>query len=203
MPDRLSVVAALAGVRAGALHLAETARLAGGLHDFGKFASEFDLVLQGKKARFDRATVGAKLVLEAAPPALRPAAELIAMAILGNHAGLPDSEGDAGSMARRIDGFVPRVPPDVRASTSVDLTMAAREIAATLRKPPFAGFDLSVAGRMGFSCLVGADFRDTEAYYGALDGREPPATGHRWPRSCRRCGPRWRRASRRSPPTPS
>lgn len=34
-----------------------------------------------------------------------------------------------------------------------------------------AGFDLSVAVRMMFSCLVDADFRDTEAFYAQLEGR--------------------------------
>lgn len=41
-----------------------------------------------------------------------------------------------------------------------------------------AGFDLSVAGRMVFSCLVDADFRDTEAFYARLEARQ---VDRNWP----------------------
>lgn len=34
-------------------------------------------------------------------------------------------------------------------------------------------FDVSVAARMVFSCLVDADFRDTEAFYARLNGTQP------------------------------
>lgn len=48
-------------------------------------------------------------------------------------------------------------------------------------RPGAAAFDLSVAGRMIFSCLVDADYRDTEAFHARLDGldrdRDWPALG--------------------------
>ena len=48
----------------------------------------------------------------------------------------------------------------------------AQELKALMR-PGSAAFDLSVAARMVFSCLVDADFRDTEAFYAALNGTQP------------------------------
>lgn len=70
----------------------------------------------------------------------------------------------------RLGGFVDHVPPDVTASTVVDLLPAAKELVAKCRQNSL-DFDLSLAGRMVFSCLVDADFRDTEAFFDRLEGR--------------------------------
>lgn len=70
----------------------------------------------------------------------------------------------------RLSGFVDHVPPDVTASTVVDLLPAAKELVAKCRQNSL-DFDLSLAGRMVFSCLVDADFRDTEAFFDRLEGR--------------------------------
>ncbi|WP_425603454.1 CRISPR-associated helicase/endonuclease Cas3 [Ruixingdingia sedimenti] len=45
-------------------------------------------------------------------------------------------------------------------------------------RPGSAGFDLSLLTRMVFSCLVDADYRETEAFYDRLDGRSAPRD---WP----------------------
>ena len=52
----------------------------------------------------------------------------------------------------------------------VDLRAAGEEIVKHIR-PTRKAFDLSVATRMVFSCLVDADYRDTEAFYAELEKR--------------------------------
>src|SRR5205823_4378415 len=46
-------------------------------------------------------------------------------------------------------------------------------------------FQISFLGRMIFSCLVDADFLDTEAFYASVDGRQ---VDRRWPALAAHCG---------------
>ncbi|MGA0542149.1 CRISPR-associated endonuclease Cas3'' [Neotabrizicola sp. VNH66] len=167
LDDHARAVSELAALRAKQLGLSEAARLTGLFHDFGKHDPAFDRVLQGKSERVDHSTAGGMLLIARSPDQNRFAADLLAQAILGHHAGLPDSIGDASLSARR-EAYVDRVPSGVTAAAVVDLLPAARELVAKVRRETM-GFDLSLAGRMVFSCLVDADFRDTEAFYGKID----------------------------------
>lgn len=74
-------------------------------------------------------------------------------------------------MVQRLDRFQDNVPPNVTATAQVELAPLLAEISAKLRNDT-SSFDLSVAGRMVFSCLVDGDFRDTEAFYDQLEGRK-------------------------------
>ncbi len=136
--------------------------------------------------RVDHSTAGGRLVLDRATPLTRYAAEVLAYAILGHHAGLPDRRGSEASLQNRIDSSVDKLPADI-AAAPVDLMPALKELSARSfrdRRDPRSlspadlkqrtqqeAFDLSVAGRMVFSCLVDADFRDTEAFYDRLEAR--------------------------------
>lgn len=174
------MVARLASGRAAPFGLSATAALAGALHDFGKHDPAFDLVLQGKNIRVDHSTAGGWLALQRAGPQSRLAAEVLAYAILGHHAGLPDKlNASGGGLTQRIDNFNRTNPLDAKivAQPAVDLEPATRELVAKCRGSHPA-FNLSLAVRMAFSCLVDADFRDTEAYYARLDGLENPRD---WP----------------------
>jgi len=161
----------LAAERGGLIGLKAAARIAGEWHDFGKNDPAFDRVLCGDAIRVDHSTAGANLLLDRARGAESIVAEVVAYAILGHHAGLPDARGAEGSMDRRIDQFQNLIPARVTEAAKVDLAPALPELLAKLRRG-HAGFDLSVAGRMIFSCLVDADFRDTEAFYARLDTRD-------------------------------
>lgn len=172
LEDHLQATAGLAAERGAPLGLSAAAALAGYFHDFGKFDPAFDQVLQGKNVRVNHSTAGGRLLCTRAPPPFLPVAEVIAQAILGHHAGLPDARGDAGSMGRRFDAFEDAVPRDISAAAVVELGPAAQELARLCRRDAQAGFDLSLAGRMIFSCLVDADYRDTEAFYDQLETRD-------------------------------
>lgn len=169
LDDHLIDTARLASGRAADLDLSATAHLAGMLHDLGKADPEFARVLNGENVRFDHSTAGAKLVLDRFPAELRVAAEVLAHAILGHHAGLPDMRNDTGgSVSTRIENHI-RPLPDAEVDPA-EMRAVATELRNKMRRDR-AGFDLSVAARMVFSCLVDADFRDTEAYYDRLEGR--------------------------------
>lgn len=175
--DRAARLAAASGQHVG---LPLCAGMAARFHDFGKYDPAFQRRLHGDTISVDHSTAGASLLLNRAAPGLQTAvAEVLAHAILGHHAGLPDAIGSEAARARRIDSFRPRdpVPPEITAAAEVDLSPLPAEILAKVR-PAHRGFDLSVAGRMVFSCLVDADFRDTEDYYDALEGR---AHDRDWP----------------------
>ena len=175
LAEHLAATAELAAARGAFVGLEAAARIAAAWHDFGKHDPAFDRVLQGENVSVDHSTAGAKLLLDRAKGAEKVAAELLAYGILGHHAGLPDarpSEGKLeGNMERRIERFRDPIAPAITAAAEVDLAPAVSEILQKLRKGQ-AGFDLSVAGRMVFSCLVDADFRDTETFYTRLEGRE-------------------------------
>lgn len=172
LADHLEQTAALAAQRGALIGLAEAARLTAAFHDFGKHDPAFDRVLQGKGDRVDHSTSGGMLLIDRAAPQTRFAAELLAHAILGHHTGLPDSTGPA-SVSMRRDGHIDKVPPEVSRAAVVDLMPAARELAAKHRAPD--GFDLSLAGRMVFSCLIDADRRDTAAFCGEAADRDWPS----------------------------
>lgn len=145
------------------------AGVAGAFHDFGKYDPAFQRRLSGDKAAVDHSTAGAHLLLGRAGP--RPhAAEILAHAILGHHAGLPDKTGSEAAMDRRIAGFRNPIPAAITAAQQIDLAPLLTELAAKMRRGN--GFDASVAGRMIFSCLVDADYKDTEAFYDKLEGRK-------------------------------
>lgn len=178
LPDHLNQTAGLAAQRGHALRLAATAHLAGAYHDLGKYDPAFDRILRGEKVRVDHSTAGAKLLLDRAPPQMKPLAEMLAYIILGHHAGLPDRQGTDSALSERTDSHSYRIPQTILDACQPDLTAAATEVLALIRKVPYCGFDASVATRMAFSCLVDADFRDTEAFYASIKGMQPDRV---WP----------------------
>jgi CRISPR-associated endonuclease/helicase Cas3 len=167
--DHLSRVAELGSVRGEKFGAARAAALAGLMHDLGKYTQGFQRRLEGGP-RVDHATAGAReargLVLQ--PSSDHIVAQAVAHAIAGHHAGLPDSIGDVSSLDARLKkDFEP-----------LDAIWRA-EI-----KPPADGltprfdwekdrlaYQFAFLGRMLFSCLVDADFRDTERFYAHAEGR--------------------------------
>ena len=172
LSHHLENTAALAAERGARLGLQAAAHMAGLFHDFGKYDPSFARVLGGENVRVDHSTAGAALLHARAPNGFRPVSEVIGYAILGHHAGLPDRRGTDSSMERRLDAFRDPIAPEISAAANPDFGPVAKELAALMR-PASCGFDLSVAARMLFSCLVDADFRDTEDFYAGLNGSRP------------------------------
>jgi CRISPR-associated endonuclease/helicase Cas3 len=144
------------------------AEMAALLHDIGKYTVAFQRRLEGGKA-VDHSTAGAAIVMEAPKVVDAPFRELIAQAIAGHHAGLPDRRG-AGSLDERLR----HRPPDPDPVWRGEITLPEGSI-----RPPLdldqssVGFQLGVFGRMLFSSLVEADFLATEAFYAAREAIQP------------------------------
>ncbi|MDO5136215.1 MAG: CRISPR-associated helicase Cas3' [Eubacteriales bacterium] len=149
------------------------------LHDIGKYSDRFQMRIRGGAASVDHATAGAQLCFRLAKERggfyLAPA-----YCIAGHHAGLPDTgtSGDTGDrgtfcgrMKKRTEDFgayqeeivVPPIsPPVFQKGKSKDPT-----------------WDMSFLIRMLYSCLVDADYLDTEDFMekgavGRTGGEEIP-----------------------------
>jgi len=164
LSEHLHNVAQMAGDMAAPFGCAKAAFLAGLFHDLGKYTKEFQRRLEKESIRVDHSTAGAAMLLSMARGKDRGIAELIAYGIAGHHAGLPDRMGEtAGSLTDRLEGYVDRLDPIWRKEISTDITGLVPDV-----KKELTAFQYAFLGRMIFSCLVDADFKDTEAYYTSL-----------------------------------
>jgi CRISPR-associated endonuclease/helicase Cas3 len=168
LEQHLRCTASQAAEFAAAFGAAEWGEAAGLWHDLGKFSRAFQAYLrhagedaahaadQRAAGRVDHSTAGAIH----ASRALSARGRLLAYAIAGHHAGLPDWEvadgGRASLSARLTQGHLLE---SVRAeSPPVDLL--APRVLPVLHQST----DLSLFVRMVFSALVDADRLDTEAF---------------------------------------
>ncbi|MBO0664436.1 CRISPR-associated endonuclease Cas3'' [Jiella sp. MQZ9-1] len=171
LSDHLAGVAATAAAFGAPLGIAAAARLSGLLHDLGKFNFRFQKRLTGANERVDHSTAGAVALLDLpGSPEERAMAMLIAQAIAGHHAGLPDRSGsDEANLEQRIATFDPAVlAGDWRQVVPTDLTGLYPEFDWHVGKRK--GPQLALLGRMIFSCLVDADYKETERYYDTIGG---------------------------------
>jgi CRISPR-associated endonuclease/helicase Cas3 len=154
--------------------LPKAARLATLLHDVGKYTAEFQARLAGAKNRVDHSTAGAAIVTLLAQGDDRMIAELIAYGIAGHHAGLPDKRGESFStLDERIKGFSEATLDSVwTQEIKPDATGLLPDFNWRLDDRSRFAFQLAFLGRMIFSCLVDADFKDTEQFYAHVEGRE-------------------------------
>ncbi len=166
--EHLQGTAALAEAFAQPFGGGEQAKLAGKLHDIGKYSREFQHRLEGGP-KVDHSTAGGKEAFQ-----LRQIEA--AFAVMGHHGGLPDYGGknDTGNTSTLYGRQQKKVP---------DYSAWKQEIALSpARRPSHIPPDnLSEAFyiRLLYSCLVDADYLDTEAFMdGALPrgGYEPIAS---------------------------
>lgn len=102
-------------------------------------------------------------------------AEIISYAILGHHAGLPDmSTAEDSCFEKRCRRFTDRLDPIWRDEITPDLAglLPERALRAIGTGNKHVAFDMSVIARFLFSCLVDADFKNTESFYAALESRQ-------------------------------
>lgn len=142
----------------------DEARAAGLLHDIGKYSAAFQQRIRGSAVSVDHSTAGAQ---EARNRRDLPAA----LAIAGHHGGMPDC-GNLNDAAddTTLQGRLKRKLPTY--------DEWQREIAPPSAKPPaWALSDSTTAAfytRMLYSCLVDADFQDTQNF---MDGQAAPRGG--------------------------
>ena len=161
--EHLQGTAALAKEFGQAFGAAEIAGQCGRYHDIGKYSEEFQSYLLGESSRrIDHSTAGARLFLnkKMIPQAL---------AVAGHHAGLPDLGGRTdGWEETTLWGRSKRKLPDHSAYKQENGEPEFLPIPAEKARDGVAAM---LYTRMLFSCLVDADFLDTEKFMsaGAVD----------------------------------
>lgn len=168
LEEHLLGVAGLASGFAKVFNAQKMAYLAGLWHDLGKYSHAFQAMLakavklgpdaarEGRGKKVDHSSAGAILAWER----LRRPGLTLAFAIAGHHAGLADYSTPHDSQAA--------LETRLR-KTGLLAAAQAGDIPASLLEPtpacPLpAGWDPALWTRMLFSCLVDADYLDTEAF---------------------------------------
>lgn len=169
LAEHLLSVGQLAADRAVFFGGQQLAQIAGLLHDLGKYTDEFQRRINGDLIRVDHATRGAMLAVERYGPVGR----LLAYGIAGHHAGLANGRdpGERSTLQERLKG---QGLPALLEQWQHEIQLPAM---AELGLPPIKPvrerqvFQLAFLTRMLFSCLVDADFLDTEAFYNRIEQR--------------------------------
>lgn len=177
--EHLHQVAELAAAKAQAFGEQENGRLAGTLHDLGKYGELFQRRLEGKVKGLDHWSAGAHLALfEYRQPA-------VALAVQGHHIGL-QSGAKESLKEMHLEHLAQRHPLHLRLSETRLERLKSRLQADGLVLPPPSQAQVQLCTnaaqmldtRMLFSALVDADFLDTEAHLRGPEAR-PVAPGLR------------------------
>jgi len=159
LKEHLLCTAKRASEFAGEFGAAGWGRFAGLWHDLGKFSPDFQRKIRGANLRVDHSTSGAIYAIQRFNTDI---GRIPAYIIAGHHAGLPDWQTGASGMsglAQRLtkvnllkDALSESPPADIINYSSPS-------------EKPNPGTDPALWIRMLFSCVVDADFLDTEAFF--------------------------------------
>lgn len=138
------------------------------LHDIGKYSLKFQKRLRGSEECVDHSTAGAKVCWDK-----KGVYQFLSYCIAGHHAGLPDTGGVSdtnthGTMMGRMKKKLE------------DYQIYKQEISVPLLKNPLfqpvnnenRDFFVSMLIRMLYSCLVDADYLDTELFMKGKENRD-------------------------------
>jgi len=171
--EHLTGVSALAGCFARDFG-EDWARLAGLWHDLGKYAPQFQSMIR-RESGYDpeeqivpgprnHSTAGALHSLDQ----LGNPGRILAYLIAGHHAGLPDWYGDGNAAAALSIRLQDRLHLDVLPHADIPAHILSSDIKPVTRIPGTNDEERMLGAhlwlRMLFSCLVDADFLDTEAF---------------------------------------
>jgi CRISPR-associated endonuclease/helicase Cas3 len=175
LASHLTAVGDLAAAKASIFGAEALATVSGRLHDLGKYTLEFQCRLEGAAMRVDHSTWGARI----ANDRYKHVGQLLAYGIAGHHAGLANGQGQSGerrALQDRLVSELPKLDPawEREIELPAHLPLPTRFKAHSSQRGPF---QLAFLARMLFSCLVDADFLDTEAFYDLIDNRQSKREG--------------------------
>jgi CRISPR-associated endonuclease/helicase Cas3 len=183
LTEHLECVSQRAREFGGAQPWADEAGLAGQLHDLGKYGDRFQARLLGKDQGLDHWSQGAWVALA------EHRAIAAALAIQGHHVGLQRANTDA-LRRMNLQSLTQNHPFGLALSDADHMRLKQRaesdglilHTPAQTALPLQNGMAQAVANmldvRMLFSCLVDADFLDTEAHFeGDAQGKRPRPEG--------------------------
>ena len=150
----------------------------GQLHDVGKYSEPFNHRLHGGPS-VDHATAGAKIAVERWVNVI---GKLMAFCIAGHHAGLANGNGEGDNRRTLKDRLALQFGADIPALDN--LWQQEIKLPETLSVPPLKAdthhpfFSYAFFTRMLYSCLVDADYLDTEAFYSNLENKAVERGGY-------------------------
>lgn len=156
----------------------EIAYQTGKLHDLGKYSEPFNQRLHGGPS-VDHATAGAKIAVERWGNVI---GKLMAFCIAGHHAGLANGNGEGDNRRTLTQRLVLQFGADIPALDN--LWQQEIKLPETLSAPPLKAdahhpfFSYAFFTRMLYSCLVDADYLDTEAFYSNLENKAVERDGY-------------------------
>ena len=149
----------------------EIACQTGRLHDLGKYSEPFNHRLHGGPS-VDHATAGAKIAVERWGDVI---GKLMAFCIAGHHAGLANGKGEGDNRRTLKQRLALQFGADI--PTLDNLWQQEIKLPQNLSTPPLKAdahhpfFSYAFFTRMLYSCLVDADYLDTEAFYLKLENK--------------------------------
>jgi CRISPR-associated endonuclease/helicase Cas3 len=169
LAEHLTSVGALCANRARAFGAQDLANVAGLLHDLGKYTEDFQRRIAGDAIRVDHASRGAMVAVDH----YGALGMLLAYGIAGHHAGLANGTecGERTALRDRLEGNgLPTLKDDWR--REITLPLPEQVTRPSLKPHKDRGmFQCAFLARMLFSCLVDADYLDTEAFYDRVSPR--------------------------------
>ena len=150
-------------------------RVAGLLHDLGKYTREFQARLAGGNQRVNHSTAGAKVAVDRFGKHL---GKMLAYCVAGHHSGLANGVNgeQITALEARLEEKIPL--PDPIWEQEIALPANLQPPRLKPRDRDTAGFCAAFFIRMLFSALVDADFLDTEDYFAGLEGATKPRGQH-------------------------
>ena len=178
LDEHLINVGKLAGECGNELGLKNSASIAGLLHDIGKYRYGFQKRLEGSIDRIPHADAGARLIRELykdKPPHEKLMADIIAYCIAGHHAGLHNQSNLNDFLSEDCGEIDPIWKQEINLDLNNLFPIGFNSPTGTnnneiIKNKKFFAF--AVMTRMIFSCLVDADYKDTENFYKKVEGRE-------------------------------
>lgn len=171
LDDHIIGVSKLASNFALIFNSSEIAEIIGIFHDLGKYAPDWQIYLREKsgfeatgksRGRVEHSIVGAKYLINHSDEIFKSElgkilSKFAAYCIAGHHPGLPDWDGSQSSLDFRLQNT-----PESNLDFAIPHHIS--EISAIPFKLNPNNLEISIWIRMLFSCLVDADFLDTELY---------------------------------------
>lgn len=174
LAEHLTCVSALAASKGLCFGGDGWARLAGLWHDLGKYRPGFQAYIrnqsgferenahiEGQSGRVEHSAAGAVHAIDTLGDMH---GRLLAYLIAGHHAGLPDWNGSPSSLFQRLDRARREGHLDEVCRANPPQAIMDADGRKPASRPKGEAKDLHLWLRMLFSCLVDADFLDTEAY---------------------------------------
>ncbi|HOV42114.1 MAG TPA: CRISPR-associated endonuclease Cas3'', partial [Oscillospiraceae bacterium] len=160
--DHLTQTAILAALFAGKFYNSELGYYAGLLHDIGKYSDEFQRKIKNRlNIKCDHSAAGARELEK-----LGKLGKMLSYCVAGHHAGLPDSgsrfssAGDGTLYGRLNKEYIVNNYDAYLQEIKNEISLCEPNIKPMGKK----GFSISFFVRMLYSCLVDADFLDTEKF---------------------------------------